>query len=90
MPRNIGMQINASKAQGWGVYTSFGINNQMIPFLDAYEQIALQQACQFCYEIAVGRVQTTVTITRSFLFGVRYGIYQVTTSGRQWQEVEKV
>ena len=89
MPRNIGMQINASKAQGWGVYTSFGINNQMIPFLDAYEQIALQQACQFCYEIAVGRVQTRVIVKKNFFLNRYDKIYQIITSGRQ-SKVEKV
>ena len=63
------MQLNANKAQGWKVYTSLGINNQMIAFLAPYEQIALQQACQFCYESAVGRVQTTVIVKKNFFFG---------------------
>ena len=83
------MQLNANRAQGWGVYTSLGINNQMIPFLDAYEQVALQQACQFCYEIAVGRVQTRIVGKKNFFFNAGRTIYQFTASGRQ-SEVEKV
>ena len=83
------MQLNANKAQGWGVYTSYGIFNQMIPFLFTYEQIALQQTCQFCYESAVGRVQTGVIINSNFYFGMGGKIYQYTASGRQ-SGVEKV
>ena len=83
------MQLNAKEKQGWGVYTSLGINNQMIAFLSPYEQIALQQSCQFCYESAVGRVQTRVIVKRSYFFSAFTEIYQLTGSGRKW-EVEKV
>ena len=83
------MQINANKAQSWRVYTSLGINNQMFSFLDPYEQITLQQSCRFCYESAVGRVQTRVIVTRNFFFGKYDKIYQFTASGRQ-SEIELV
>ena len=83
------MQLNANKAQGWGVYTSLGINSQMIPFLNPYEQVALQQSCQFCYEIAVGRVQTRVIVKKNFFLNRYDKIYQIITSERQ-SKVEKV
>ena len=83
------MQLNANQAQCWRVYTSLGINNQMIEFLDPYEQITLQQACQFCYESAVGRVQTRVIVKKNFFFLNNGKIYQLIASGRQL-ELEKV
>ena len=89
MLRTETMQLNANKAQSWRVYTSLGINNQMIVFLNPYEQIALQKSCQFCYETAVGRVQTKVIVNRIFFFSKYDKIYQFTTSGRR-REIEKV
>ena len=83
------MQLNADQAQSWRVYTSFGISNQMLPFLDAYEQITLQQSCQFCYETAVGRVQTRVIVKRNFFLSKDDKIYQFTASG-SGREVERV
>ena len=82
------MQLSARANQGWKVYTSLGINNQMIAFLDPYEQIALQQSCQFCYESAVGRVQTRVVVKRNFFFSKYSRIYKSSASGSRW-EVDK-
>ena len=84
------MQLNADKTQGWRVYTSLGIFSQMMPFLDPSEQTTLQQSCQFCYESAVGRVQTRVFLKKNFFFWKYDEIYQVTAFGKQWREVEKV
>ena len=50
------IEINASKAKARLVYTSYGIANQLMPFLEAQERLSGQLANQFCYEIAVGRV----------------------------------
>ena len=54
------LPTNADKRKCWKVYTSFGIGNQMIPFLEDIERIQIQIANQFFYQHAIGRIETNL------------------------------
>ena len=57
---SFGKYPTASKKRAWKLYTSFGIVRVMVAHLEPLEQIRLQLANKFCYEIAVSRAQTIV------------------------------
>ena len=57
--------MNASKEQCLKVVGSYGINTELLSFLETQEQIDFQQGNQFCYNILVSRVQTRIPIAKS-------------------------
>lgn len=60
--------FTATKRKAWQVYTSLGVNCQMIAFLSPLEQIYLQRANRFFYLRAVSRVQYRVQVSGHFFF----------------------
>ena len=52
--------MNASTVQCLMVVGSYGINTELLSFLEYQEQIQLQQGNQFCYKILKSRVQTRI------------------------------
>ena len=72
------LEITASKKQAMKLYKSFGALRPMLAFLNQFEQIRLQLANQFFYDIAVSRVQTIIQLESSlFIF---YNVLQNTAS----------
>ena len=59
---------NASQAQAYKVYTRLGIGNQVVQFLSSREKIAAQALNLFCYEIAIGRVETQFQLPKPYIF----------------------
>ena len=59
---------NASQEQAFKVYTRLGIGNQVVQFLSSREKIAAQALNLFCYEIAIGRVETLFQLPKPYIF----------------------
>ena len=59
------LPANAGKRKSWLLYTSLGIGNQLINFLDALERIQIQLANRFFYDHAIGRIETQLQLLES-------------------------
>ena len=67
----VGCFFSASKEQCWKVYTCLGIVNQIISFFSDYDSLLAQQCNVFCYNIAVGRSNTRITLGNEFIFSAK-------------------
>ena len=59
----------ATKEQCRRLWTSFGVFVRMLPYLGTMDQTWLQALNQFCYKVAVSRVQSTCQVQRPSYFG---------------------
>ena len=63
-----GLQLNATKEFSRKVWVSYGVFIAMLSFLDEFQTVCLQSTNKFCYNIAVSRVQISLSTDQLVYF----------------------